>query len=99
MARASSSNTSHGAAVLGKGAHIRGRIAGDGDLRVEGSISGDVALKGDISATEAVTIRASARVAGAIRGSSISIEEGASVSGRIEAEFELPPELGGKGGR
>ena len=141
MARASSSSTSHGAAVLGKGSHVRGRIAGDGDLLGEMSrqldeesggfafglgISGDVALKGalvvdsgaevvadvqassvmvegaiegDISATEAVTIRASARVSGAIRGSSISIEEGASVSGRIEADFELPPELGGKGGR
>ena len=126
MARASS-NTSHGGtAILGKGAHIRGRIAGDGDLRVEGAISGDVALKGqlivsdgaeviadvqagsvvvegaiegDISATEAVSIRASARVSGAIRGSSISIEEGANVSGRIEADFELPPELGGKAGR
>ena len=45
---------------------------------------------------EAVAIRSSARVSGAIRGSSISIEEGATVSGRIEADFELPPELGGK---
>ena len=125
MARAST--TSHaGSAVLGKGAHIRGRIAGDGDLRVDGAISGDVALKGDltvsdgaevvadvqaravvvegaiegdISATSTVAIRASARVAGAIRGSSISIEEGANVSGRIDAEFDLPPELGGKSGR
>ncbi len=125
MARAST--TTHGAsAVLGKGAHLRGRIAGDGDLRVEGVISGDVAVKGDfvisdgaevnadvqaravvvegalegdISATSTVAIRASARVAGAIRGSSISIEEGANVSGRIDAEFDLPPELGGKSGR
>jgi cytoskeletal protein CcmA (bactofilin family) len=125
MARAST--TSHaGSAVLGKGAHIRGRIAGDGDLHVEGAISGDVALKGDltvldggevvadvqaravvvegaiegdITATNTVAIRASARVAGAIRGTSVSIEEGANVSGRIDAEFDLPPELGGKSGR
>jgi cytoskeletal protein CcmA (bactofilin family) len=126
MARASSSGAQNGAAVVGKGAHVRGRITGDGDLRVEGSISGDVALKGhlvvsdggeitadvqatsvvvegalegDISATEAVSIGAGARVAGAIRGSRISVEEGASISGRIEADFELPPELGGKAGR
>jgi cytoskeletal protein CcmA (bactofilin family) len=126
MARASSSTSHASNAVLGKGAHIRGRIAGDGDLRVEGGISGDVALKGDltvsdgaevvadvearsvvvegaiegdISATSSVAIRASARVSGAIRGSSISIEEGANVSGRIDADFELPPELGGKGSR
>jgi cytoskeletal protein CcmA (bactofilin family) len=113
-------------AVLGKGARLRGRIGGDGDLRVEGSISGEVAVKGqlvlaeggeivadvqatsvvvegsvegDITATDAVSIKASARVSGALKGSSISIEEGASVSGRIEADFELPPELGGKSGR
>ena len=126
MARASSSTSHAGSAILGKGAHIRGRIAGEGDLRVDGAISGDVALKGDlvvsegaevvadveargvviegavegdISATSSVAIRASARVSGAIRGSSISIEEGATVSGRIDADFELPPELGGKAGR
>jgi len=123
MARASSSTSHAGSAILGKGAQIRGRIAGDGDLRVEGAISGDVALtgdlvvsdgaeivadvqaravvvegviEGDISATSSVAIRAKARVSGAIRGTSISIEEGANVSGRIDAEFDLPPELGGK---
>ncbi|HKQ70629.1 MAG TPA: polymer-forming cytoskeletal protein [Polyangiaceae bacterium] len=127
MARASSSTSQGGGtAILGKGTHVRGRVAGEGDLRVEGAISGDVALKGhlvvsdggevvadveaksvivegaiegDISVSEGVAIRASARVSGAIRGSSISIEEGANVSGRIEADFELPPELGGKSGR
>src|SRR6185295_3361966 len=118
MARASSSTSQSGSAILGKGSHLRGRIIGDGDLRVEGGIAGDVALKGDlvvsdgaeivadvqarsvvvegaIAATSSVAIRASARVFGAIQGSSISIEEGANVSGRIEADFELPPELGG----
>jgi cytoskeletal protein CcmA (bactofilin family) len=126
MARASSSGSQNGTAVVGKGAHVRGRITGDGDLRVDGSVSGDVALKGeivvsdgaeitadvqatsvvvqgaiegDISASEGVTIGAGARVSGAIRGARISIEEGASVSGRIEADFELPPELTGKSGR
>jgi cytoskeletal protein CcmA (bactofilin family) len=125
MARTSS--TSHGeTAVLGKGTNLRGRIAGDGDLRVEGTISGDVSVKGhlaveggaeitadvqarsvvvegaiegDISAVEAVAIRAGGRVSGAIRGASISIEEGATVNGRIDADFELPPELGGKAAR
>jgi cytoskeletal protein CcmA (bactofilin family) len=126
MARANMSGAQNGAAVVGKGSHVRGRITGDGDLRVDGSVSGDVALKGqvlvsdgaeitadvqatsvvvegavegDISAAESVSIGAGARVSGAIRGARISIEEGANVSGRIEAEFELPAELGGKSGR
>jgi cytoskeletal protein CcmA (bactofilin family) len=126
MARASTSSAQNGTAVVGKGAHVRGRITGDGDLRVDGSVSGDVALKGqvlvsdgaeitadvqatsvvvqgaiegDISASESVSIGAGARVSGAIRGARISIDEGANVSGRIEAEFDLPPELGGKAAR
>jgi len=129
MARASSSTASRAGgstAVLGKGSSVRGRIAGDGDLRIEGSVSGDVALngdfyvadgaevvadvqassvyvdgsiEGDIVATDNVAIRATARVTGGIRGANISIEEGANVSGRIDAEFDLPPELSGKSGR
>jgi cytoskeletal protein CcmA (bactofilin family) len=126
MARASSSTASRaggGTAVLGKGSNLRGNIAGDGDLRVEGTVSGDVALngdftiaegaevvadvqatsvyvdgaiEGDIVARDNVAIRASARVTGAIRGANVSIEEGANVSGRIDADFDMPAELTGK---
>ena len=92
MARAST--TSHaGSAVLGKGAHIRGRIAGDGDLRVEGAISGDVALKGDLVVTDGAEVTAdvearSVVVEGAIEGdisatSSVAIRSSARVSGAI----------------
>jgi cytoskeletal protein CcmA (bactofilin family) len=92
MAKASSS-TSHGAAVLGKGAHVRGRIAGDGDLRVEGSISGDVALKGalvvDSGAEVVADVQASSvLVEGAIEGDisaseAVTIRSSARVSGAI----------------
>jgi cytoskeletal protein CcmA (bactofilin family) len=127
MARAANPHTSGGGAVIGKDTQIRGRVSGEGDLRIEGSVHGDVSLRGDlvvadgaevsaeglqatsvlvegrveadISATEGVVIRASAKVHGAIKGARISIEEGASVSGRIEADFELPAELVGKPGR
>jgi len=93
MARASSSSTSHGAAILGKGAHIRGRIAGDGDLRVEGSISGDVALKGQLivdgGAEVVADVQASSvLVEGAIEGDisateAVTIRASARVSGAI----------------
>lgn len=113
-------NGGEGEAVVGRGTTVRGRISGDGDLRVEGTIDGDVALDGtltvadgasvtadvqaasvlvegaldgDIGATGAVAIRSGARVRGTIRGGSFAIEEGASLSGRIEAEFEMPEEL------
>jgi cytoskeletal protein CcmA (bactofilin family) len=126
MARSVAGSSQGNTAVIGKGAQVRGRISGDGDLRVEGGVSGEVAVKGnlsvvdgaevtadvqaasvlvegviegDINATDAVTIRATARVSGAIRGASISIQEGASVSGKIEADFELPAEISGTKGR
>jgi cytoskeletal protein CcmA (bactofilin family) len=126
MARSVAGGSQGNTAIIGKGAQVRGRISGDGDLRVEGGVSGEVVVKGslsvidgaevsadvqaasvlvegviegDISATEAVTIRSTARVSGAIRGASVSIQEGASVSGKIEADFELPAELTGTKGR
>lgn len=106
--------------VLGRGTRVRGRVGGEGSLRVEGQIEGDVAvggdlaveegaaitgdvsaravtisgaLKGDVSARGAVAIRSTAKVAGNMGGSEVSLEEGASFSGRIEAEFDLPSEL------
>lgn len=112
--------------VLGRGARVRGRINGEGDLRIEGNVEGDVnvsgdlsiedgaavtgdvtagavviagGLKGDVSARGAVTIQATAKVEGNMGGAEVSLEEGASFSGRIEAEFDLPAELQPRQGR
>lgn len=108
--------------VVGQSTRVRGRISGEGDLRVEGTVEGGVALEGaltitqsgaiqadvsassvlvegtvegDISASDMVAIRAGAQVRGVIRGAGISIEEGASVSSRIETDFDMPEELTG----
>jgi cytoskeletal protein CcmA (bactofilin family) len=117
---ARSSTTEAGESILGRGARVRGRVGGEGDLRVEGHVEGDVSitgalsieesgsvtgdvgagavviggsLTGDVEAQGAVTIRATARVSGKMGGAEVSIEEGASFTGRIEAEFDLPAEL------
>jgi cytoskeletal protein CcmA (bactofilin family) len=109
-----------GPSILGRGARVRGRIGGDGDLRIEGQVEGDVvvsgelsieegaavtgdvgaasvlvsgALRGDVDARGTVAVRASAEVEGNLSGAEVSIEEGASFHGRIEAEFDLPAEL------
>lgn len=108
--------------VLARGARVRGRIGGDGDLRIEGQVEGDVrisgqlaieeggaitgdveasavviggSLTGDVSARGSVTIRAGAQVAGNMGGAEVVLEEGASFTGRIDAEFDMPAELGG----
>jgi cytoskeletal protein CcmA (bactofilin family) len=124
--RSRTSETSESSSVLGRGARVRGRVSGDGDLRVEGQIEGDVTLSGELSIAEtgsirgdvdaasvtitgvlqgdvasrgAVTIRAGAKVEGNMGGAEVSLEEGASFAGRIEAEFDLPAELMPRQGR
>jgi cytoskeletal protein CcmA (bactofilin family) len=127
MAQARTTTAHRGAetrdARIGSGARIRGKIHGEGDLLVEGSIEGDVAIRGDLTIAESATVTseaveaqavtvagalqgdvaatgqvrlsAGARVRGNLRGSSVSIEDGARFSGRLDCEFDLPPELGG----
>lgn len=127
MARAARSGIGH-EAVIGRGTRVRGRISGEGDLLVEGTVEGDIVLSGDLAIAEgasatssveaqavtvngaldgdvrargAVVIGTSARVHGDIVAESVSLEEGAELVGRVESEFDLPPELsgGGAGGR
>ncbi len=88
---------------------IEGEIEGDVqlggalELGASGSVTGNLqansvliegALTGDVESGGAVVIRAGARVIGNMNGSEIALEEGASFSGRIEADFELPDGLG-----
>ena len=114
------SHDSAATSILGNGARVRGRVLGDGGLRVLGQIEGDIELNGDLALEESgsiqgdvaadavilagtlvgdvaargsVVVRASGNVSGNLAGSEISLEEGAMFSGRIDAEFDLPPEL------
>jgi len=113
-----------GPATLGAGVRIRGRISGDGDLTILGTVEGSVVVRGELTIGEGATVTAdelsatavnvagsvsgnvlatgavhlsqSANVRGDLKGSSISMDEGAQFAGRIDADFELPPELAGK---
>jgi cytoskeletal protein CcmA (bactofilin family) len=57
------------------------------------------ALEGDVAATGTVRLVAGSRVRGNLRGSSVAIDDGARFSGRLDCEFDLPPELGGASSR
>jgi cytoskeletal protein CcmA (bactofilin family) len=90
---------------------VEGQVEGDvairGDLTIaEGaSVSSEAVeaqavtiagtLEGDVAASGQVRLAASSRVRGNVRGSAVSIEDGARFSGRLDCEFDLPPELGG----
>jgi cytoskeletal protein CcmA (bactofilin family) len=98
----------HGTGDLRVEGQLEGDVRVTGDLAIEdgGSVNGDVdanavsiqgELVGDVAARGAVAIRAGARVFGNMGGSEVTLEEGAVFAGRIEAEFELPPELTARG--
>ncbi len=89
---------------------VEGQIEGDitirGDLSIASggtatsnvdadavSVSGT--LEGDVNARGTVSIESGATVRGNIRGASVSIAEGAEFAGRLDSDFDLPPELSG----
>jgi cytoskeletal protein CcmA (bactofilin family) len=91
---------------------IDGRVEGDlaieGDLTIsEGAtvkseaveahavtIAGS--LEGDVVATGPVRLSSGAQVSGNLRGSAVAIDDGARFAGRLDCDFDLPPELGGE---
>jgi cytoskeletal protein CcmA (bactofilin family) len=97
----------HGEGDLIVEGHVEGDVAIRGDLTIaEGaSVSSEAVeaqavtisgtLEGDVAATGQVRLAAGARVRGNLRGTAVSIEDGARFSGRLDCEFDLPPELGG----
>jgi cytoskeletal protein CcmA (bactofilin family) len=87
--------------------HVEGNVTLRGDLTIaEGAtvasetitahavhIAGT--LEGNLTASGPVHLAAGARVRGDVQGNAVAIDDGAHFSGRLECEFELPPELGG----
>ena len=81
--------------VIGRGAHVTGRVEGAVDLAIHGREDGDVAIEGEvtISAQGLVGANVSARrlvVQGAVRGDlsgeeAVRLEEGARVVGDVKA--------------
>lgn len=95
MARARTS--SGGEAVIGRSTRVRGRISGDGDLRIDGSVEGDITIGGDLVVTEGARA-ASNVVAGAVTGGGelegdirasglVAIAAGARVRGDIQGDL------------
>lgn len=73
-----SSNAASDANVLGRSVRIRGRVSGDGDLRVEGEVEGDVKIGGALEVGDAAT------VAGNVVANSVLIE--GALTGDVDAQ-------------
>jgi cytoskeletal protein CcmA (bactofilin family) len=89
---------------------VEGRVEGEivvrGDVTIDsgGSVASNVeahtvfvagTLEGDVNASGAVAVRAGAKVRGDLRGTEVTLEEGAEFAGRLDCEFSLPAELEG----
>jgi cytoskeletal protein CcmA (bactofilin family) len=88
--------------------HVEGDLAIQGDLTIsEGaSVKSEAveahavtiagSLEGDVVATGPVRLSSGAQVTGNLRGSAVAIDDGARFAGKLDCDFDLPPELGGE---
>ncbi len=83
-------------AVIGSAARVRGRIAGEGDLLVEGRVEGDVVLRGDLRVAESGVLASNVEahevtVAGVLEGDivasgAVHVRAGARLKGNVKGE-------------
>lgn len=79
--------------VLGRGTRVRGRIQGDGDLRVEGAVEGNVSVSGELFIDEGAEVQgnvdaAVVTISGALTGDvssrgGVVVRSSAKVSGNL----------------
>ncbi len=96
----------HGEGDLVVEGHVEGDLAIRGDLTIAAGASVKCeaveahavtiagTLEGDLVASGPVRLGPGARVRGNLQGSAVAIDDGARFSGKLDCEFDLPPELG-----
>lgn len=85
-----------GESVIGRNTRVRGRVTGEGDLRIEGHLEGDITLRGDLtiaeggratSAVDAEAVTVGGELDGDVRASGlVHLESGARVRGDIQGD-------------
>jgi cytoskeletal protein CcmA (bactofilin family) len=75
--------------TIAEGASVASETVETRGLTVAGT------LEAEVTATGPIRLEAGARVRGNLRGATVAIADGARFSGRVDCEFDLPPELGG----
>ena len=108
MARSPATITSKAArggegSTLGRGTRVRGRVSGEGALRIEGEVEGDVTVSGDLSIEDGGSVTgdigaASLVIHGALKGDvdargPVAVRAGANVLVAGSAIFSRPHPL------
>lgn len=62
--------------VLGRGARVRGRVGGEGDLRVEGQIEGDVRITGQLAIEEGGAVAGDVEASAVVIGGALTGDVG-----------------------
>jgi cytoskeletal protein CcmA (bactofilin family) len=75
-----------GALTIADGATVESPVQAE-ELTVMGELSGDVRVRGPVRLTSTAAMR------GDIKGASFAMTSGASFSGRLDADFDLPEAL------
>src|SRR5436305_113689 len=77
-----------GEALIGQSTRVRGRVSGDGDVRLEGTLEGDIAIRGDL------TIASGARATSNVEARAVTI--GGELEGDVRAEGVVHIESGAR---
>jgi cytoskeletal protein CcmA (bactofilin family) len=113
--------------ILNQGTTIRGRVTGEGDVRVYGTLQGEVVLRGalvvgeggavrggaveatditvegevsgEVNAASSLVVHPTGSLSGRVRGRSIRVHAGATLSCDFDCDFDLPEELRGEPAR
>ena len=98
MARASAaahSTAETTESTLGRGTRIRGRVHGDGSLRVEGAVEGDVQVSGDLDLDEGGSIAGDIEAGAVILGGQLTGDVTARGSITIRSTARVSGNMGG----
>lgn len=81
--------------VLGRGTRVRGRIQGDGDLRIEGAVEGNVSVGGELLVEEGAEIQGNVDAAVVTIGGALTGDVASRGAILVRASAKVAGNLGG----
>jgi cytoskeletal protein CcmA (bactofilin family) len=90
-----SETTTPSESILGRGARVRGRVNGEGDLRVEGQIEGEVRISGELAIEEGGAVDGDVEASAVVIGGALHGDVASRGPVTIRATAKVEGNLGG----